>query len=66
MVGGTIGAIAGGSLGGKVGSAVCVKLRGVGKLVCVLVVGAVASVETGAQMTEGGAYLGEKIYEYSE
>jgi hypothetical protein len=66
MVGGTAGALAGGYIGGKVGLAVCAKLKGMGKLVCVLVVGAAGSVETGTQMTEGGEYLGQKIYEYSE
>jgi len=66
MVGGTAGALAGGYLGAKAGLAVCAKLKGMGKLVCVLVVGAAASVETGTQMTEGGEYLGQIIYEYSE
>ena len=66
MVGGTAGALAGGYIGGKVGLAVCAKLKGMGKLVCVLVVGAAASVETGTQMSELGEFLGQEIHEYSE
>ena len=66
MVGGTAGALAGGYLGGKAGLAVCAKLKGMGKLVCVLVVGAAASVETGTQMSELGEFLGQEIHEYSE
>jgi hypothetical protein len=31
-----------------------------------MVVGAAGAVETGTRMTEGGEYLGQKIYEYSE
>jgi hypothetical protein len=37
-----------------------------GKLVCVLVVGAAGSVETGTKMTELGELLGQEIHEYSE
>ncbi|WP_426206466.1 hypothetical protein [Pseudomonas sp. TWP3-1] len=66
MVGGTAGALAGGYIGGKVGLAVCAKLKGVGKLVCVLVVGAAGSVETGTKMTELGELVGQEIHEYSE
>jgi hypothetical protein len=66
MVGATAGALAGGYLGGKAGLAVCAKLKGMGKLVCVLVVGAAASMETGTQMSELGEFLGQEIHEYSE
>lgn len=66
IVGGTAGALAGGYIGGKVGLAVCAKLKGMGKLVCVLVVGAAGSVETGTKMTELGELVGQEIHEYSE
>jgi len=37
-----------------------------GKLVCVLVLGAAGAVETGTKMTELGELLGQEIHEYSE
>ncbi|MHC8372676.1 hypothetical protein ACYZT2_18170 [Pseudomonas sp. MDT1-85] len=66
MVGGTFGAIAGGVAGGKLGTTVCTKLKGLGKLVCVLVVGATGSTLTGTVLTDGGELVGQEIHEYSE
>ncbi|MHC8327749.1 hypothetical protein [Pseudomonas sp. LB1P83] len=66
MLGGTVGAIAGGVAGGKIGTTVCTKLKGVGKLVCVLVIGATGSTLTGTVLTDGGEIVGQEVHEYSE
>ncbi|MHC8411924.1 hypothetical protein ACYZTR_17815 [Pseudomonas sp. Hz4] len=66
MVGGTAGAVAGGAAGSKIGTSVCAKVKGLGKLVCVLVAGAVGATGTGTLMTDGSELIGQELYEHSE
>jgi len=63
LTGAITGAAVGGVVGNKLGIKACAKVKGVGKLVCVLVVGAATSTAGGEVTGFLGEQTGEEIYE---